>query len=171
MQFLINVITGTPVWVWFVLALLCLLGTSRLRESLVSPLRLILPSLIFVLLACGKLIGLHGQPAALAGAVIGVAIGLGAVAVLRPERRTALLPDGRIRIAGEWHSLVLILLLFCTNYAYGVMAVIAPAMVRMPAAMFLASVLNLSSTSFMLGRSLAHLRKVERLQRPPTAKN
>lgn len=170
MQFLVKVITGAPVWVWFLLVFLCLLGAARLRDSRVSPLRLLLPSVIFLLLACGKLIATHGDPAALAGAFLGALIGAAAVAVVKPERQTELLPDGRILISGEWHSLALILLLFWTNYAYAVMAVIAPAAIATPTARLVLSLLNVFSTGFMLCRSLAHLRKVQRLQRPEVVK-
>lgn len=122
-----SIIAHTPLWAWVVLAGLVWLGIMRMKDREVGLRGLVLFPLILVALSIYNLVA-TGQPlAALAGAGIGGL--LGAAAGLYLERRYPPVPmgDGRLRLKGEWTSLLVVLTVFIIRYVAAVTGAVDPA--------------------------------------------
>lgn len=149
------IIVHTPVWVWFLYALLLFLGWQRTRDSSLSlPRVLILPLIVTGLATLGFIgAGLGDLPAILCGLALGGVAGWH----LEQGRGTRRLADGRLWLRGEWLSLVQIGVMLVFRYAINVVPVVAPALHANPAwhlgSIFLSAVLS----ALFLGRTAARL--------------
>lgn len=157
MPFLAAILAHTPFWVWIVLTALLALGLSRTRTGSRSFMSLILPALIFVVIALAKLTLNSFDLLMLAGTLAGGIVALALIALVQPARHTRRLADGLYLIRGEWLSLVIILAVFAANYAGAVMAATIPALAGSAALMLVTAAVNGFSAAFMAGRTLAHL--------------
>ncbi len=147
---LIQILQGTPVWVWGLLALLVTLGVWQSMPRRVSARRvLIVPGVMLALSLAGVASTFGARPLALAawaaGIALAVVLGLDAVAP-RGARWTP--QAARFELPGSWLPLGLILGLFCIKYGVGVSLAITPALA--------------SNTPFEVGCRL----RLRRLQRP-----
>lgn len=132
---LIQILQGTPVWVWGLLALLVIVGVSQSMPRRVSARRvMIVPGVMLALSLAGVATTFGAQPLALAAWLVGIAlaIALGTNAVAprgaRWEREAA-----RFQLPGSWLPMGLILGIFCIKYGVGVSLAIAPTLaVNMP---------------------------------------
>lgn len=156
-MYVISIVSHTPYWVWLVLALVVYLGISRMqpRESRPAPLAAI--SVIFVLLAIAKLARESFSAPAVLGVAAGVLLALLALSIAKPARDTVRLDGGRLRIAGEWHSLVILVLIFSANYFSAVLRATDPAMAHSVAVIAGYSLVNGFASAFMTGRTIGHL--------------
>lgn len=154
---LIAIVTHTPGWVWALLAALLLLGLWQRRTRRVSPrslLMLPLAMLVLGLASSGR--GFVAQPlsaAAWAAAfAAGIALGL---RVPAPCGTVWLARENRLRLAGSWWPLGVIVAIFSLRYAVSVAQALNPAWqtdVQLLAAVAL--LYGLLGGSFM-GRALA----------------
>lgn len=129
MNFGLQMLANTPLWVWALLAVLLHLGIRALRPS-TAPLRriAILPTIFFV----WGLYGLYAMHAFTAQRILpwaaalatGTVIGVG-IAALHPIRADKL--RNLVHLPGSALTLVLALAIFATKYAFGVLHAIAPA--------------------------------------------
>lgn len=124
----LDIITHTPFWVWAALVAVVWLGLRRTQDRDVTVSRLALFPLIVALLAVSNLAGAGLGPATLEG--FGLGLLAGGFAAVALERRNAAqrLPDGRLRIRGEWSALAVVLAIFVTRYGATVAGIVDPAM-------------------------------------------
>ena len=118
---ILQIITGTPVWVWALLAFLLFLGIRALQPATTPLWRVALLPTIFFVWGLSNLVALYGltlQRAApwLAALVLGTVIGMliAGRQPIRADRQRRL-----VRTAGGPLTLVLILLIFAAKYVFG----------------------------------------------------
>lgn len=164
MQFLTIILVKTPFWVWFLLAALVWLGLSRTKTRQTNALPLLIPAFGFGGLVVAKLIlsGFALMP--MFGTASGIVLGILVALWMRPARDTLRLSDGRLRIQGEWTSLLVMMLVFIANYATGVAGSIAPQVIVSPEFQYSIALVNGFSASLMVSRTYAYLRTPHLLQ-------
>ncbi len=126
-QFILSVVTHTPLWVWGLLAALVALGLSQSRDHVLTAPRLLLQPLgmgAFAFSGATQAFGWHAgvQPPWL----LGVGLGFGLNHWLRLPRRMQALPDGRFAIGGSWTPLALILGVFMLRYVAAASMAVVP---------------------------------------------
>lgn len=123
-----GILTGTPVWVWPVLVGLVFVGLRATQTRLI-PVWLIYALPVLGVLSVRALIGLSPDYTAwcafllsyLGGMALGLSLG----------RRLILGREGnRIRLVGEWLTLVQVLAIFAMNFVTGVLRAVAPNVVE-----------------------------------------
>lgn len=134
MPSLFEIVAHTPIWVWFVMALVLWLGVQGLRPRVVPVWRPMLPLLPLVALTMSLSAVAHALQPDLALAIwtaaFVLALPLGhAIGRRRSVRRTE---DGQLEIAGGWFALVFGVSIFAVRYALGVLFGVAPALAHQP---------------------------------------
>lgn len=126
-----DLITRTPIWVWFVLAALIALGLKQARDSVLSPGRLIA---IPAVLSTMSLLGAATTFTAHAGAVLvwalGLAAGIAAFSLLKLPVRAQALPNKLIAVSGSWLPMSMMLSVFILRYVVSVALAIKPALAQ-----------------------------------------
>lgn len=121
----LSILSGAPLWVWPLLAFLVFAGLKSTRERTV-PCAVVYALPLLGLLAVGEL-GSLAHPS-LAYAAHAAAYALGLLAGFRLQGRWLLEKRGQsVRLAGEWLTLAIILVLFAANFANGATAAVSPA--------------------------------------------
>lgn len=161
MAYLVGILTNTPYWVWLIFAGLIYLGLRRTRTRETTHIGILIPAVIFGLIAVGKLaLGQFAAPAML-GTLAGAVAATIMLLVVRPANKAAPLGDGKLLIEGEWFSLCLIVLVFSVNYAIAVMSAIAPLEAATENVRFTYGFINALSAGFMIGRAVIYFRKAK----------
>ena len=127
---LIQILRGTPVWVWGLLAVLVTVGLTQSMPRRIGARRaMIVPGLMLALSLGGVATTFGARPLALAAwaAGIALAIGLGLDAVA-PRGARWVREAARFELPGSWLPMALILGLFCIKYGVGVGLAFAPAL-------------------------------------------
>ncbi len=132
-QFIVSVVSHTPLWVWGLLAALVALGLSQARDHVLTAPRLLLQPLgmgAYAFFGATQAFGWHAgvQPLWL----LGLALGFGLNHWLRLPRRMQALPDGRFAIGGSWTPLALILGVFLLRYGAAVAMALTPQLAHQP---------------------------------------
>lgn len=141
---LIQILRGTPVWVWGLLAVLVTVGLSQSMPRRISARRaMIVPGLMLALSLGGVASTFGARAPALAAwaAGIALAIGLGLDAVA-PRGARWMREAARFELPGSWLPMALTLGLFCVKYGVGVGLAFAPALAE--------------NTAFEVGIALAY---------------
>ncbi|NKB58075.1 MAG: hypothetical protein GKS00_17260 [Alphaproteobacteria bacterium] len=137
MDRLIGIVSGTPLWVWPLLAALLWLGIRAGQTRIVSVRQMIiLPSAIFAMSVSTLLTAAPGFTIVLiwgSGLLCGTLLGWFANrdAGVRVDRA-----NRRLLIPGEWKTLGLILLIFAIRYAFGYKSATDPDFVAQPAVIY-----------------------------------
>lgn len=154
----LSIIGHTPAWVWLVLAGLIWLGLARARDREVGLPGLILFPLIITALAIYNLAGSGLAAAIIAGLGVGALLGL-AVGICLERRNGAIRLDrGRLRLKGEWISLVLVVAVFLTHYARAVLSNVDPALAVSDGFQFITGALSGVLAAMLLSRTVMRLR-------------
>ena len=154
----VSIIGHTPAWVWLVLAGLIWLGLARTREREVGLRGLILFPLIITALAVYNLIGSGLAAAIVAGLGVGALLGLAAGIFLERRNGATQLERGRLRLKGEWTSLIIVLVVFLTRYAKAVLTNIDPALTLSDGFEFTTAALSGFFAVMILSRTVMRLR-------------
>ena len=141
---LIQILRGTPVWVWGLLAALVTVGLTQSMPRRIGARRaMIVPGLMLALSLGGVATTFGARPLALAAWAAGIALaivfGLEAVA---PRGARWVREAARFELPGSWLPMALILGLFCIKYGVGVGLAFAPALAE--------------NTAFEVGIALAY---------------
>ncbi len=146
------IIFGTPIWVWPLLAFLIGYGirASRDRDTSVWPVYLVpllgLITLKTIITASG------GQTVWMAYAV---AYGLAAVAGYALQHRWLVEKhERRAMLKGEWMTFAVVMILFWSNFAFGLTRVISPDVVSQAANQVIYAVVVGMASGSLLGRAL-----------------
>jgi hypothetical protein len=134
MRAIVQIIAGTPWWVWILFVLLLWIGVRALKTSAAPFWRLlILPAVFFVWGVVGVVtrypisatsLGLWLVAFALGG---GLGVLIAANIAVRADKT-----HGLIEIPGNKFTLVLILVIFATKYAFGVLQGMEPGILADP---------------------------------------
>jgi hypothetical protein len=128
-----DIFTGTPVWVWLILAVLLYRGVMATRPRRTSPYApLVLPIILFVVS-----LGSKGSMApTLENAVWILALVGGGIAGKALAGRVSINvepgPPAVLLLPGSWNVFWFILAIFLTNYVFGVLDSIDPASSAFP---------------------------------------
>lgn len=123
----LEIVVGTPVWVWPVLALLLWRGWSATRERTVAAWQVWLMPAVFVVFALARLVEAGFASMALLGLAAGGALGIPVGAMIGRRFPIRRLAEG-LRLHGEWLTLAFIVLVFAGRYVDGVVSSIDPAL-------------------------------------------
>lgn len=154
---LVEIIKGTPYWVWVLLVLLIVLGAVQLRDREMSGVRLLaLPLAMLLLSLLSTASAFEMSSIAL---VAWLLAGTVAVVVLRPaaDPATTLRGEGRYLVAGSLWPLMLILCIFCIRYATNVTLIIDPSWRQDVALQAGSGMLSGAFAGIFLGRAFAVL--------------
>ncbi len=128
MQFVIETVARTPIWVWALFAFLLFIGIRALKPTTASFARLAILPVVFLAWGLSGFATNYGlRPVGiavwLAALVVGAGIGwlLARMIEIRADKE-----HGLIRLPGTAVNLVLILIIFATKYTLGVLAGIRP---------------------------------------------
>ncbi|MEP3244657.1 MAG: hypothetical protein ABJN40_10905 [Sneathiella sp.] len=119
-----NILTGAPVWVWPLLALLVFLGhkATKLRET---PVILIYCLPLLGILSLQAVSSLASPPTA--WSIFAIAYGLGSFLGFNLQERWLLKKEGStVTLKGEWVTLLSMMTLFWMNFANGFMQATNP---------------------------------------------
>lgn len=120
---MLKIIQHTPIWVWFVLAVLLMLGFRQSRPRCLSRAALLPLPIVMPLLAVYGLVGAFGwHVSALGGWLAGFAAALLMLRVLPAMPKVQHCGNGRVQVAGSWWPLVWMLAFFSIRYGMGVAA-------------------------------------------------
>lgn len=120
---MLTIIQYTPIWVWFVLAVLLMLGFRQSRTRCLSRVALLPLPIVMPFLAVYGLVDAFGRCApALGGWLAGFVAALLLLRVLPAMPRVQRCGDGRVQVAGSWWPLVWMLAIFSIRYGMGVAA-------------------------------------------------
>lgn len=154
---LIDIATGTPLWVWPLLAYLLFMGWRRMQDRAVSPMRLFVMPVVITGLAVynlsGSALSLSAMLAFACGGAAGAFGGLG-MARRRPAEWTE---GGRLKIRGDWMPLALMLGVFSIRYVQGTVRAIAPAMAHEPAFLVGSAFVSGLLAAMMIARTVGQL--------------
>ena len=147
--------TGAPVWVWPLLIALIALGVSRMREREMPVWRLLLlPAILMAVslisLISGEVTGAD-LSAAMAGAVFGLLAGWWSMRFAAVAR----LAGNRVRVKGEFVSLIAILGIFASRFAAGTLAATAPHILERTGVPELFTLLPVFFAALLTARALA----------------
>lgn len=129
---LLQIIRGTPIFVWLVLAALVALGLSQTRPRTIGSRRAALLPAAFVVLSLAGVLSAFGAsvPGVFAWAC-GLALSLAFGPRLLPHIRASWQAAGdTLHVAGSWLPLLLILALFTIKYVAGVGMALHPGLAR-----------------------------------------
>jgi hypothetical protein len=113
-----QIISHTPIWVWFVLAFLVSRGLNAMQPRTIAPIRALIVPLIFLVWGLAGLINSRGLGLALALFVVGAAAGFAAgsaLATLMPAPRLDQ-DAGTLAMPGSPIPLAIILAAFVIKY-------------------------------------------------------
>lgn len=124
----LDLITHTPVWVWFVLAALVALGIKQSRDAVLSQARLIVvPLVLSTLSLVGAASTFSAQHAAVLVWALGLAAGIATFSLLKLPVQARALPNKLIAVSGSWLPMSMMLSVFMLRYAASVSLAIHPA--------------------------------------------
>ena len=153
-----QIIIHTPTWVWAVLALLVWRGLKSTQPRDVGPGKLVLLPLVLVGLSAYGILSGAVSSATLAGMALGALAGVAAGLTLERRRPGMALPNGKIRLAGEWTPMVVILAVFLTHYAAAVTPIMAPALAVSAPFLIVMGAISALSSAMLVTRTVLRLR-------------
>jgi hypothetical protein len=154
--FIIEIVRGTPRWVWALLALVLYLGYTSTKDRTIDVRRLLIMPLAMVGVSLSSVIA--GNISVEAATAWFVALALAAAAGGRLGLASGAEPGEQpmtVRLPGEWLSLVLIILMFASRYAFAVTIAIAPRLAAEPAFVIVQNAVIGGLGGLFLGRGLA----------------
>ncbi len=128
MEFLLQILKHTPVWVWLLLGTLVYYGYVQSRTRRVSKARLLLlPAALAGLSLYGVWSAFGASVVAFCALLLGIALAVLANRILKqPGGVTYSESAGTFTIPGSWLPLALIMIIFFVRYAVAVTLVVKP---------------------------------------------
>lgn len=156
--FVTGVITGAPVWVWGVLALLTFFGWRATKEREVSANRYaILP--MWGILSVTTVA--QSDPTALVWAAFIVAYAVGTIFGWTVQGRVIIRAgNGRALLAGEWLTMSLLMTMFWLRFINGAAEAIAPDLAASAPMVTTITFIGGASAGVFMGRSVRTVRVV-----------
>jgi hypothetical protein len=128
---LLVILQNAPTWVWFLLAGLIVLGLSQARDRSMTLARAGIVPIVMVVLSFKGVSSVFGyQPLALLAWAKGLAIATSLMLVFRASLGISWsASEQRLRVAGSWWPLAVILAIFATKFAVGASVAMNPSLV------------------------------------------
>jgi len=153
-QFIIEVIIGTPLWVWPILCYLLYVGFKATRDRVISPYKLMIMPLVFIIVNY-KIMFIKSNLMTHIGFLL---IGCGLGFILAKNIPIQILKARKkIGVSGEYYSLIILLAFFITKYIFGYLQAVHP-LVAAEYSFIQISVCALLS-GFFLGKFFCFLRR------------
>jgi hypothetical protein len=152
----IGIVAHTPIWVWFLYALLLFLGFQRTRDSALPVWRMLILPAVVAILAIVTFIS--AGPDALPAMLVGIVIGGAAGWRLERDGATRRLADGRLWVRGEWWSFAQLVLVLIFRYVTSVASAMNPALNANPSWRWSALAIAAALSALFIGRAAARLR-------------
>ena len=171
-----SILAGTPGWVWLLLAFILYRGTKATKPhntSLYGPLTLPVIMFAMSLRSHAPHLALPSTLDFLWLTALGVG-GLGGVLLAaHMDIRIQIGPPIRILMPGSWTSLLLILVIFLTQYTFGVIDATQPELASDPGILLAQTVLSGLFNGLFLGRGIGIFISAKKLQQDllPNIKN
>lgn len=147
-------ILETPVWVWALLAFLIFIGVRSLKAATMPLWRLALLPSVFLVWGLASLLATFKPTPLSLGAWLAAFLVGGAIGYAMMGRRNVAVdrPNRAVTLPGSPANLVMILLIFCTKYAFGYLQATRGGIVHDPA--FILANLGVSGllTGILAGR-------------------
>ena len=156
-----QIVAHTPFWAWLILLFLIWRGLGSTVPREMGPARLLLMPLALLLLSAWSVFSAGISAAIAAGLAIGVLAGLAAGLVLERRSPATNLGNGRIRVPGEWTTLVVILVVFLTRYSRSVADIMAPDLAASAPFLVAVGAFSAFSTVLLLTRTALRLRAMQ----------
>lgn len=156
MQFIQDVVSGAPGWVWSLLLGLIVLGVVSARDR-ETPLWVILCLPFLAMLSLGSVAAFPHAPVAWTGFAAGYALGA-TLGYMRQAAWVRGFTARRVLVRGEWLTLLALMVLFWANFAGATVRVTAPTLYDTgPFIALLAAFVGAAGGTF-LGRALRVVR-------------
>ena len=151
MQYISGILTGAPIWVWPLLAVLVWLGLRSSKQRRV-PVWLVYAMPLLALTSFERILALAEKPYGLHGYLAGYA--LGTLGGWIGQRRWLITKsNGIVEVKGEWFTLLAVMTIFWANFVQGVLGALAPDVLAAPLyAPIFAMVIGIPG-GFFLGRT------------------
>ena len=144
------------------LAGLVVLGLRRTREREVGLGGILLFPVVIVLLSLSGFIGASVPVAQLAGLALGAMLGIAAGLTLERRYAPTSLGAGRLRLRGEWTSLVVVLVVFLTRYVKSVVGITDPLLAQSDSFILVTTGLSTFFSAMLLTRAALRIRLILR---------
>lgn len=155
---IVQIIIHTPTWIWPLLLLLIWRGLSSARPRDVGLGQLVLLPVALVCLSAFSTLEVGVSRAVIAGIAIGAMGGVAAGLTLERRRPAQSLGHGRLRLAGEWTTLVVVLVGFTMGYGRAVTHIMAPALATSMPFLLATSAISAFFSVMLLTRTTLRLR-------------
>lgn len=157
----VEIVTHTPLWVWFVLLALVWRGLASVQPTEVGLPRLVLLPLILIALSAYTVLAGGISSAVVSGLAVGALGGVAAGLTLERRNPATAIGNGRLRLAGEWTPLVVVLAIFLSRYIRSVAAIMAPALAASAPFLILMSAISAFFSLMLLTRTVLRLRVLQ----------
>ncbi len=127
-----QILVHTPVWVWMILVFLIYRGLLASRDRELSRLQTCVVPVVFLWLSLDGITRSFGaQDGALLAWLVGAVTGIAIAWLSFDPQRMSLLADGKtVFIRGSWKPMLLMLAIFLTKYATGIVLALQPTRAR-----------------------------------------
>jgi len=156
-----QIIVHTPYWVWLVLLFLVWRGLGNTVSREIGLARLLLMPLALMFLSAWSMLSGGISAAGAAGLALGVLAGMATGLVLERRNPATNLGNGRIRVPGEWTTLMVILVVFLTHYVRSVAGILAPDLAASAPFLMVTSAFSAFNTMLLLTRTALRLRAMQ----------
>jgi hypothetical protein len=158
---LAQIIAHTPFWVWLILLFLIWRGLGSTVSRDAGLTRLLLMPSVLLCLTLWSVLSSGLSTAILAGLILGVLAGVAAGLVLERRNPATNLGNGRIRLPGEWTTLMVILVVFATRYIRIVTGIMAPDLAASAPFLIVMGAFSAFNTAMLLTRTALRLRVMQ----------
>lgn len=151
---LIQILSGTPVWVWGILLTLLVVGLKASAERRMSRTRLIAVPIALAAWAASSVWGVAHVAWPVVLFVLAIAAALALFAALSSQQAAAPHPAGGLQVPGSWLPLTVMMAIFVLRYVSNVTLAIDPSMAQNSTFLTLVALANGAFSGWLAGRSL-----------------
>jgi uncharacterized protein DUF6622 len=158
---IVQIIIHTPVWIWPLVLLLVWRGLSSTRPRDVGLGQLVLLPLALVSLSAFSTMEAGVSSTVIAGIAIGAMGGVATGLTLERRRPAQALGNGRLRLAGEWTTLVVVFVGLTMGYGRAITRIMAPALATSMPFLLVTSAISAFFSLMLLTRTALRLRVLQ----------
>ena len=151
---LIQILSGTPVWVWGILLTLLVLGFKASAARRMSRSRLIVLPIALSAWAASSVWGVGHTAWPVALFVLALAAALALFATLSSQQAAAPHPAGGLQVPGSWLPFTVMMAIFVLRYVSNVTLAIEPSVAHNSAFLTVVALANGAFSGWLAGRSL-----------------